>query len=63
MAHQPYDRSGKSLLQHHGGALLKIGGVERIRSWRAAQAEVIQASYGVIARCGIAGTGAFRLRA
>ena len=43
MAHQPYDRSGTWLLQHHGGALLKLGGVERIRSWRAAQAEVVQA--------------------
>ena len=43
MAHQPYDRSGKWLFQHHGGAILKLGGVERIRSWRAAQAEVVQA--------------------
>ena len=43
MAHQPYDRGGKWLIQHHGGALLKLGGVERLRSWRAAQAEVVQA--------------------
>jgi len=43
MAHQPYDRSGKWLFQHHGGAILKLGGVERIKSWRAAQAEVVQA--------------------
>jgi len=43
MAHQPYDRSGKWLIQHHGGSLLKLGGVERLRSWRAAQAEVVQA--------------------
>jgi hypothetical protein len=43
MSHQPYDRSGKWLIQHHGGSLLRLGGAERIRSWRAAQAEVVQA--------------------
>jgi hypothetical protein len=43
MAHQPYDRGGKWLIQHHGGSLLKLGGAKRLRSWRAAQAEVVQA--------------------
>jgi hypothetical protein len=43
MPAQPYGRSGKWLTQHHGAALLKIGGVTGIRSCRAVQAEVVQA--------------------
>ena len=30
-------------MQHHGGAILKLGGTTGIRSCRAAQAEVVQA--------------------
>lgn len=39
---QPYDRSSKWILQHHGDALLRLGGVTGIRSWRPSQAEVVQ---------------------
>jgi len=36
----PFDRGRKWLIGHHGAAVLRLGGVERIRSWRALQAEV-----------------------
>jgi hypothetical protein len=36
----PFDRRSKWLIGHHGSAVLRLGGVERIRSWRALQAEV-----------------------
>lgn len=37
-----YDRSSKWLIEHYGGSLLRLGGVERVRSWRAMQPEVVQ---------------------
>jgi hypothetical protein len=39
---QPYNRSSKWLIEHHGDGLLRIGGVTDIRSWRALQAELVQ---------------------
>jgi predicted transposase YdaD len=39
---QPYDRSSKWLIQHHGNGLLRLGGLRDIRSWRALQAELVQ---------------------
>jgi hypothetical protein len=36
----PFDRGSKWLIGHHGSAVLRLGGVERIRSWRALQAEL-----------------------
>src|SRR6266851_7743359 len=40
--HTPYDRSSKWLIEHHGDAILRLGGVENIRSWRAVHAELVQ---------------------
>jgi hypothetical protein len=40
--HDDYDRSSKWILQHYGDAVLALGGVRKIRSWRALQAEVVQ---------------------
>ena len=40
--HQPYDRSSKWLIQHHGDSMLWLARVRNIRAWRAAQAEVVQ---------------------
>ncbi|OAI42273.1 hypothetical protein AYO40_00065 [Planctomycetaceae bacterium SCGC AG-212-D15] len=37
-----YDRSSKWILQHHGNAVLMLGGVRDIRSWRPLQADVVQ---------------------
>ena len=37
-----YDKSSKWLIQHHGGAILRIAGLEEIASWRALAAEVVQ---------------------
>jgi hypothetical protein len=37
-----YDKSSKWLIQHHGDAILRLGGVGEIRSWRPLQAEVVQ---------------------
>jgi hypothetical protein len=38
-----YDRSSKWLLEHHGNALLRLGGVrDPLRSWRALAADVVQ---------------------
>ena len=39
---QDYDKSSKWLIQHHGDAILRLGGVDDIVSWRALQAEVVQ---------------------
>jgi hypothetical protein len=36
------DRSGKWLIEHHGDALLKLGGVGPLQSWRPLRAEVVQ---------------------
>ena len=40
--HDPYDRSGKWLIGHHGSSILRLGGVEHIRSCVAVQPEVVQ---------------------
>jgi len=37
-----YDRGSKWMLQHHGGAVLRLAGVRDLVSWRALQAEVVQ---------------------
>lgn len=37
-----YDRSSKWLIEHHGDALLRLGGITNVQSWRALQAEVVQ---------------------
>ncbi len=42
--HQPYDKSSKWLIQHHGGSILRLAGVEKVAAWRPAQAEVVQPS-------------------
>ena len=40
--HQPYDKSSKWLIQHHGDSMLRLARIERIAAWRPAQAEVAQ---------------------
>jgi hypothetical protein len=40
--HQPYDRSSKWLIQHHGDSILWLASVKNIRAWRPAQAELVQ---------------------
>ncbi len=40
--HQPYDKSSKWLIQHHGDSMLRLAKVGRIENWRPAQAEVVQ---------------------
>jgi hypothetical protein len=40
--HDPYDRSSKWLIQHHGDSLLRLGGLRDVRSWRPLQADVVQ---------------------
>ena len=40
--HQPYDRSSKWLIQHHGDSMLRLAGVKNTQAWRPAQAEVVQ---------------------
>ena len=40
--HQPYDKSSKWLIQHHGDSMLWLAKVGRIEMWRPAQAEVVQ---------------------
>ena len=40
--HQPYDKSSKWLIQHHGDSMLWLAKVGRIEKWRPAQAEVVQ---------------------
>jgi hypothetical protein len=37
-----FDRSSKWLIQQHGDALLRLGGVRGIRAWKAVQSEVVQ---------------------
>ena len=36
-----YDKSSKWLIQHHGGAILRIAGLQGIESWRALAADVV----------------------
>ena len=40
--HQPYDKSSKWLIQHHGDSMLRLARVEKIEAWRPVQAEVVQ---------------------
>jgi hypothetical protein len=40
--HQPYDKSSKWLIQHHGDSLLWLARIRNIKAWRPAQAEVVQ---------------------
>jgi hypothetical protein len=40
--HQPYDKSSKWLIQHHGDSMLRLAQIENIQSCRPAQAEVVQ---------------------
>ena len=35
------DKSGKWLIQHHGDAILRLGGVTDLVRWQAAQAELV----------------------
>ncbi len=42
--HQPYDKSSKWLIQHHGDSMLRMAGIKKIVAWRPAQAEVVQPS-------------------
>jgi hypothetical protein len=35
------DKSGKWLIQHHGDAILRLGGVTDFVRWQAAQAELV----------------------
>jgi hypothetical protein len=37
-----FDKSGKWLIQHHGDALIWLGGLRRVRSWEAVQSELVQ---------------------
>jgi hypothetical protein len=37
-----FDRSSKWLIQHHGDSLLRLAGVQGVRSWRALQSELVQ---------------------
>jgi hypothetical protein len=40
--HQPYDKSSKWLIQHHGDSILRLANIKNIQTWRPAQAEVVQ---------------------
>ena len=40
--HQPYDKSSKWLIQHHGDSLLRLAKIENIQAWRPAPAEIVQ---------------------
>jgi hypothetical protein len=40
--HQPYDKSSKWLIQHHGDSMLRLAKIAHIQTWRPAQAEVVQ---------------------
>ncbi len=42
--HQPYDKSSKWLIQHHGDSILRLAGIQNVAAWRPAQAEVVQPS-------------------
>jgi len=39
--HQPYDKSSKWLIQHHGDSMLWLAKVGKIENWRPAQAEIV----------------------
>jgi hypothetical protein len=40
--HDPYDRSSKWLIERRGDAILYLGGIRGIQSWRSLQADVVQ---------------------
>jgi hypothetical protein len=40
--HDPYDRSSKWLIERRGNAILYLGGIRGIQSWRSLQADVVQ---------------------
>jgi predicted transposase YdaD len=40
--HDPYDRSSKWLIERRGNAILYLGGIRDIQSWRSLQADVVQ---------------------
>jgi hypothetical protein len=40
--HQPYDKSSKWLIEHHGDSLLRLGGLREPFTWRPLPAEVVQ---------------------
>ena len=40
--YQPYDKSSKWLIQHHGDSMLRLAGIENLQAWRPAPAEVVQ---------------------
>jgi hypothetical protein len=40
--YQPYDKSSKWLIQHHGDSMLRLAKIGNVEAWRAAQAEVVQ---------------------
>lgn len=42
MMYAPYDRSSKWLIEHHGDALLRLGGVAGVQKWKPLQAELVQ---------------------
>src|SRR5258708_5506698 len=42
MEWHPFDKGGKWLIQHHGDAIVRLGGLTDVVSWRALQAEVVQ---------------------
>jgi hypothetical protein len=39
---QPFDKSSKWMIQHHGNSMLRLADIENIQSWRPAQAELVQ---------------------
>ena len=40
--YQPYDRSSKWLIQHHGDSMLWLAQIKDLEAWRPAQAQVVQ---------------------
>jgi len=40
--YQPYDKSSKWLIEHHGDSMLRLAKIEGIEAWRPAQAEIVQ---------------------
>lgn len=40
--YQPYDKSSKWLIQHHGDSMLRLAEIGDIETWRPVQAEVVQ---------------------
>jgi hypothetical protein len=40
--HQPFDKSSKWMIQHHGDSILRLAKIENIQNWRPVQAEIVQ---------------------